>query len=100
MPEVSIPDGVVMTRVTAQVVALAARLGLDPQVRDAYRGAVEVHINGHGADSPFGMITVGARSGRILRASIRYGNNGANRTYTGAVEVRQALLVLRDLPPV
>jgi hypothetical protein len=79
------------TTVTEQVFKLAEQAGLHPTWSDPYRSTRTINLMGEGAQSPFGTIWVGANSGRILRASITYGNGGATRKYTGAVEVRAAL---------
>lgn len=79
------------TIVTDQIVKLAEQAGLRPTWQDAYRGSRALHLNGEGQASPFGVIVVGANSGRVLRAEITYGNGGTVRRYRGARQVQAAL---------
>ena len=57
------------TRFTAQVVRTAALAGLNPHISFApYQGIYEIVLDAKkGPGSAFGVIRVGARSGRILR---------------------------------
>lgn len=84
------------TTVTDQIVKLAEQAGLRPHWGETYRGVRELLLNGEGVRSPFGTVRVGARSGRVLRAQIVYGNGGPVRNYAGARQVRAALKSLAD----
>jgi hypothetical protein len=85
---------------TEQLVTLATTAGLRPHVqvdqdgRTIYRGTYTIIVNGTGEHSPFGGIVVGATTGRVLRGSITYGNDGPTRRYRGA---RQVLAAIRAL---
>lgn len=79
------------TAVTTQIIELATRKGLRPQVREPYRNIVEVTLDAGGEFGTFGLIEVGARTGRVLRSRIRLGNNGIRRSAEGAVAVRRML---------
>jgi hypothetical protein len=90
----TLPEGVTPTSVTVQILKLATEAGLNPTVRKPYRGVIEVHLNGPTCDSAFGVIRIGTRSGRVLRAILRHGNDGDAQQYGGAVAVRAALRAL------
>jgi hypothetical protein len=68
-----------------KVITRAAQLGLEPCIgADSYRGAYRVILNGRGGTwTGFGAIFIGASSGRILRASLTFGNDGQTVRYTG-----------------
>lgn len=82
------------TTATNQIVALAEKAKLHPTWQPAYRGVTTITLNGEGAGGVFGVIQVGARSGRILRGELIYGTDGPRRRYVGAVAVRTALKAL------
>lgn len=91
-----------MTTVTAaveRITAAAVRAGLNPHCTRPYRGTIELNLDaGQGPDSPFGVVVIGAHSGRVLRASLRHGNQGpAHRFVTGRV-CDDMLRALRALP--
>lgn len=65
-----------------------------PQRRRAYRGVVELFVNGPGQESPFGTVRIGARSGKVLGGCIRFGNHGRVEHYAGARAVLAALRTL------
>jgi hypothetical protein len=71
-----------------RVINRAARAGLNPTITDASRGVVAVHLDAPGADAGFGVIRYGARSGRILTATIYNGNNDP-RISAGRYAARQ-----------
>ncbi|MFB8242357.1 hypothetical protein ACFC58_38090 [Kitasatospora purpeofusca] len=80
------------TRFTEQVMALAAEADLHPTRSHPYRGAWRVHLDAKaGPQSLYGTITVGARSGRILRAQLLHDGGAKVSNLTGAVEVSHAL---------
>ena len=54
----------------------AAQLDLNPTIGDIYRGSVRVMLNGTGEWSGFGALIVGARSGKLIRASLTFGTDG------------------------
>jgi hypothetical protein len=62
----------------------AEQLGLRPKLDPtAYRGSWRVTFSGTGEWSGFGGLYIGARTGRILRASLTFGNDGPTRRYKG-----------------
>lgn len=81
------------TRVTQQIVKLAARTGLNPHVSfPPYRGVYEILLDAkRGPESPFGVIHVGARSGRVLSASLYARNSATPCRARGAVAVRRLI---------
>ncbi|MFD9061650.1 hypothetical protein ACFVZ3_09040 [Kitasatospora purpeofusca] len=80
------------TRFTERVIALAAEADLHPTRSQSYRGAWRVYLDAKaGPQSLCGSITVGARSGRILRAQLIHDGGAKISNHTGAVEARQAL---------
>jgi hypothetical protein len=86
------------TAPTARLVALAEKAGLRPETRPAARGAIRVVLNGQGPDAGCGDITVGARTGRVLRMRLWRGNRELDRparevTTTGYV---QSLVALQE----
>jgi hypothetical protein len=89
---------------TDQLVTYAEAAGLRPTVqvdrdgRTTYAGTYKILLNGEGVDSPFGGILVGAKTGRILRGSLTFGNGGPTRTYLNATEVLSALRGLAVMP--
>lgn len=90
-----------MGRTALQLIAYAMDAGLAPHTyleygRPVTRGAVRVIIDGTGMDSPFGVFYVGAQTGRVLRGSITYGNEGPRKHYTGARAMQAALRTLAN----
>lgn len=69
--------------------------GLTVTVGGSYRGGTEILVNGHGRDSVFGVIVVGRTSGRVLRAHLRFGNDGDEITRHGLAEVRELVSRVR-----
>lgn len=78
--------------VTARIIRLAAETGLNPHVSPqlTYRGAWLVYLDGQGENAMFGGIYINGK-GRILRAALTRGNQGAERKYTSVAEVRDAI---------
>ncbi|MEV7929660.1 hypothetical protein [Kitasatospora sp. NPDC088779] len=90
----SAPEPGHATRVTQQVIALAAQAGLHPTRSKRYRGTWRVYLDAKaGTQSLCGTITVGARSGRILRAQLVHDGGAKVADYTGTAAVRRALAV-------
>jgi hypothetical protein len=84
------------TTVTEQIMKLAEQAGLRPIWRGRYGGIREILLNAPGEAGVFGVIEVGARSGKVLRATLHYGNGGRTQKLTGAVEVRAVLKELAE----
>ena len=82
------------TSVTARTIAALDAKGLRPMVTRPYRGSVEVAFSGPLSTSPFGAVVVGAETGRILRASVTYGNAGRTVRITGAPAVAATIKAL------
>ncbi|MFB7906596.1 hypothetical protein ACFC1T_09235 [Kitasatospora sp. NPDC056076] len=83
---------------TEQIIALAARAGLNPHRQEPYAGSYLVGLDAKsGPDSWCGSITVGAKSGRILRAQLVNPGKGLVRDYKGAVAIRSALKAYIEL---
>jgi hypothetical protein len=90
------------TRTVDLVTRYAMRAGLAPHTsltsggpgRPTYRGTLVMILNGRGESSPLGTVTIGARTGRVLRATLSYGNNGPTWTYAGGMQVLAALRAL------
>jgi len=57
-----------------RLINLAAKLGLQPVLQDVYRGKYRIALNGTGEFAGFGVIEVGAKSGRVLWGTIYRGN--------------------------
>jgi hypothetical protein len=81
----------ITTTVTDQIVKLAEQAGLNPYWRGPYKSCNELVLMGSGDRAPMGAVYVGVNSGKVLRASITYGNDGPTRKFTGAREVQAAL---------
>lgn len=84
------------TTVTDQIFKLAEQAGLRPSWSEPYGNTREILLDGEGVNAPFGTIHVGLRSGKVLRATIIYGNGGRTRKYEGAVAVRAALRAIAE----
>jgi hypothetical protein len=48
-------------------------------------------LNSHSWDAPFAIVYIGRASGCILRANIKYGNDGQKRRFDGALAFRREL---------
>lgn len=79
------------TRYTRRIVQLAARAGLRPEWGDPYRGVRVLVLNGEGPRATFGSVSVGARSGRVLRARFIHGGGGDIEKHEGPRAVHEAL---------
>ncbi|WP_327393789.1 protein phosphatase 2C domain-containing protein (plasmid) [Streptomyces sp. NBC_01186] len=79
------------TSYTRSVVQLAAWAGLRPEWRDPYRSVRVIALNGTGPRATFGTVSVGARSGRVLRAQFIHGPGGEVENHEGPGAVREAL---------
>jgi hypothetical protein len=86
-----------VTATVERIAAAATTAGLKPHTRaQAYRGVVEMLFDDEcGPDGTFGHVEIGARSGRVLRGFIRFGNDGEHIEFTDG---RHAARVLRALP--
>lgn len=83
------------TAAAQRLVNRAEQLGLRPEVRPAYRGIVQVALNGCGPESGFGALYIGARSGKVSRLVLRWDNDDARHTldvrHRGYLAARAAL---------
>jgi hypothetical protein len=61
------------TTATQRLIAFAADLDLAPVVEAPYRGSVRIVLGGFGPDAGFGVLFIGARSGRVLSMTFRHG---------------------------
>lgn len=78
-----------------RVASLAVRAGLRPTTRTVpERGARRMILNGEGRYTPFGSVTIGAQTGRVLRAQITL---GTGRT-VNADSLAAVTALLRSLP--
>ncbi|WP_158714214.1 hypothetical protein [Kitasatospora aureofaciens] len=85
---------------TRQILALAKKAGLNPSVRPPYGNSYTVVLDAKaGPDSTYGSITVGCRSGRVLRGSLVHGNGQPTVRLDGALAVRAALKRYADTRP-
>jgi hypothetical protein len=85
------PAALRATRVTRQIIDLAAGAGLDPCLDPSgvRHGAYRVMVDSDGRrDCLFGGIDVGARTGRILRAYLTHGGWGQERRYGSVAQIR------------
>lgn len=87
----------IQTTATAQLLQIAADMGLNPQADDApYRGTVRVVLSASGQDAGFGVLFVGAKSGKIISANIRHGADDPRPSHltrrTGYRAARNALI--------
>lgn len=99
----------VVTTPVTQTVEVATRYAMDAGMRPRtnlrsggpgrpiYRGSLQLVVDAPGRNSAFGAVYIGARSGRIVRGCITFGNNGPTRHYTGARAVLAALRALAAL---
>lgn len=82
-----------VTTYTAQILNLAAVAGMDDvTVLDSDDPRVlRLWLNSHSWDAPFAIVYIGRASGRVLRANIKYGNDGRKREFGRAVDFRREL---------
>jgi hypothetical protein len=86
--------GLQATQVTRQIVNLAAAAGLNPHLDPAgtRRGRYRVIVDSGGRhDCLFGVIDVGAGTGRILRAYLIHGSTGVERRYDTVAGIRTVI---------
>lgn len=85
-----------VTTYTAQILNLAALAGMDDvRVLDSSSPRVlHLWLNSHSPEAPFAIVYIGRASGRVLRGSIKYGNDGKRRTFDGAASLRRELAKL------
>jgi hypothetical protein len=74
------------TRQVQHLLTWAALLGLRPEIKGAYRGAYEIHLNGVGPWAGIGRIEVGVRSGKVLRAVLYFGQADLDARSPGRAE--------------
>jgi hypothetical protein len=83
------------TVATRGILGLAAEAGLNPHLDEdgaqGRGGAVRVLVNDASRDGLFGAIYLSASTGQVLCANLTHGNHGDQKTYRGAVEVRNVL---------
>lgn len=85
-----------VTATVARIAQVAMAAGLNPHISATpYRGAIELRFNAGGADGTFGHARIGARTGRVLVARLRLGNEGPSYRYGDG---RALLRGLRALP--
>jgi hypothetical protein len=93
--------GVAATRATRQVAAMMEQAGLRPHYgpdgAKPYRGATTIIIDEGGRAGVFGAVLVGARTGKILRAVICYGNDADPLRLDGYEAVRRNISSLLTL---
>lgn len=84
------------TRAVRQLVALMEQEGLaptyGPEGPTPYRGSVRICFDEGGNNGRFGVILIGARSGKVVRGEIHHGNTARPRLVNGYEKVRQTLL--------
>lgn len=78
---------------------LAPHTQLNRDHRPVHAGTVTVIVNGRGTDSPFGSITIGAKSGRVLAATLTYGNTGPSQRMRGGRRVLAEFRALAAATP-
>lgn len=86
-----------LTATVARIAAAAMAAGLTSRTTvRAYRGALELEfVAPGGADAVFGMVEIGAKTGRVLRGFLRFGFDGERVAITDG---RHAVRVLKALP--
>lgn len=78
-----------------EAIALATTAGLNPHFQPAYRGTITLIFNAAGWEGTFGGAEFGVKSGKFLRGSLKYGNEGDSEKFA----TMSALLTrLRELP--
>jgi len=88
------PAAVPATRVTRQIINLAAEAGLKPYLDPSgvRRGSYRIMVDSGGRrDCLFGGIDVGARTGRVLHAHLTHGSWGQERRYDSVAVIRAVL---------
>jgi hypothetical protein len=82
-----------LTPMVTWISKAAVKAGLSPNTGiRPYRGAIEIHLDAkNGPESTFGAVTVGVRTGRVLRGFIRTGNDGTTTRYNTGAEMLRAL---------
>lgn len=89
------PVSAPVTVTVARIVQVAMAAGLNPHTSAVpYRGAVELRFNAGGVDGTFGYARIGARTGRVLAASLRLGNEGPSYRYDDGRALLRGLRVL------
>uniref|UniRef100_UPI003F497DB8 hypothetical protein n=1 Tax=Pseudonocardia sp. CA-138482 TaxID=3240023 RepID=UPI003F497DB8 len=81
-----------VTATVARIARLAMDAGLNPYTRlGVHRGGLEMLLDARdGEDSAFGVVVIGARTGRVLRGFIQYGNEGRKVSFSdGRALVRE-----------
>lgn len=84
-----------ITATVDRISAVLVAAQLAPRTSMPYRGTLELYFTGPRPESVFGTATIGARTGRVLRAFLRPGNDGRSRHFTDG---RALLRALRLLP--
>ncbi len=84
-----------ITATVEQITAAAMTAGLAPHTYlRSPRSVREVTLNSRTTDGAFGTVVIGARTGRVLRADLTYGNTGPTVHFRGGRAVLRALRVL------
>jgi hypothetical protein len=83
-----------------RIMDAAERAGLNPTFDERpYRGSVELHLDAkQGPDSPFGVVRIGVRTGRVLYAALVQGNEGVRQRFEGGRVCDDMLRAIRALP--
>lgn len=83
----------VTERITRDAIAAGLRPHTGVQV---VRGARELIVNGEGRDATFGVVRIGARTGRVLCAYLTHGNSAREFRVDGSVEVARIFRVMAE----
>ncbi|MEV7840537.1 hypothetical protein AB0O77_25430 [Streptomyces albidoflavus] len=90
----TIPAPRVSTRYTLGIIRLAADKDLRPAWGLPHGNSSRIRLKARGPHGPFGSITVGRRSGKVLRAEVIPYTGAAPRRAEGAAAVRALLASL------
>lgn len=66
------------------VIELLEKAGLKPTFGHPYRGGITLSfgVNVGGVDGTFGGLDIGVVSGKLLSATVKYGNSGPSEQFT------------------
>ncbi|MGH3779810.1 MAG: hypothetical protein ACRDRO_04040 [Pseudonocardiaceae bacterium] len=88
-----------LTPAVLRIATAAVEAGLNPHTSlHPYRGSLEMHLDAHqGPDSTFGVVTIGASTGRVLRAVLRFGVTGPAQRFPSGDVGRDMLRAVKAL---
>jgi hypothetical protein len=90
---------VTTTPATVRIIALMSQAGLDPHFGSAvptpHKGSIEIIFDEGGENGVFGVMSIGATSGRILRTVIHHGNHADPQELDGYRGIHRALVSLQ-----